>query len=92
MIRRINWANGDSAPVYGHITASVDGTGELRIVLGFPVTSAQVSFARSYFYSDLYDYGHGFPPECYVSGVDDEGFTVTYTHIPDYLDINYMAM
>lgn len=97
MRRRIIWKYGDSAPLYGHLVTAIEGDGEMRIIVGFPVSSAQVSFSKSYqrFLIDTFGYDYqeyAFAPEVYVSSVDDEGFTVTYRNIPDALEINYLLM
>lgn len=99
MRRRIIWRYGDSPPIFGHLTAAVEGDGELKIIVGFPVSSAQVSFSKSYnryLYDNLgygYDYQeYAFAPEVYVCSVDDDGFTICYKNISDSLDINYFVM
>jgi len=97
MRRRIIWKFGDSAPIYGHLVAAVEGDGDLRIIVGFPVSAAEVAFSKSYqrwlINTFGYDYQeYAFAPEIYVSSVDDEGFTVTYRNIPDALEINYFIM
>ena len=97
MRRRIIWKEGDSAPVYGNLVAAVEGDGEIRIVLGFPVSSATVAFSKSYnrYLVDNFGYGYApyaFAPEAYVGTVDDESFTIVYKNIPDALEINYFAM
>jgi hypothetical protein len=98
MRRRIIWKYGDSYPLFGHLVTAVEGDGELRIVVGFPVSSAMVAFSRSYnrwlkeTYAYDYNYGYekyAFAPEVYVTSTDDEGFTVAYRNIPDSLEINY---
>lgn len=97
MRRRIAWRFGDSAPVFGHLVAAVEGDGELRVVVGFPVSSVQVAFSKSYnrYLIDTFGYGYGtyaFAPEVYVCTVDDEGFTICYKNIVDALEINYFVM
>lgn len=95
MRRRIVWRYGDSPPIYGNLVAAVSGDGDIRIIVGFPVSSATVAFSRIYKDSTSapqYGYPHGTEPEVYVNNVDDEGFTVTYKNIPDTLDINYYVM
>ena len=95
MRRRILWRYGDSPPIYGHLIAGVQGNGELRIIVGWPVSSAVVAFSRIYAVTPeppQYQYPVGTEPEVYVSDIDDEGFTVTYKNIPDSLDINYHVM
>lgn len=97
MRRRIIWRYGDSPPVFGNLVASVEGDGELKIVVGFPVSAAEVAFSKQYIrflISSLgYDYqGQAFAPEILVSSVDDDGFTVCYKNIPDSLEINYFVM
>lgn len=97
MRRRIIWKFGDSAPIYGHLVAAVEGDGDLRIIVGFPVSAAEVAFSKSYqrwlINTFGYDYQeYAFAPEIYVSSVDDEGFTITYRNIPDALEINYFIM
>lgn len=95
MRRRILWRYGDSPPIYGHLIADAQGTGELRILVGWPVSSAVVAFSRIYEISPSLpeqQYPTGNEPEVYISGIDDEGFTVTYKNIPDTLDINYHVM
>lgn len=98
MRRRIVWRYGDSSPVFGHLVTSVDpsGDGEIKIITGFPVSAAIVSFASSYnrWLIDQYQYGYGyenysFSPTVHVSAVDDDGFYVCYQNIADLLDINY---
>lgn len=83
--------------MFGHLVAAVEGDGELRIVTGFPVSSVQVAFSKSYnrYLIDTfgYDYQHyAFAPEVYVCTVDDEGFTICYKNIADALEINYFVM
>ncbi len=97
MRRRIIWKYGDSAPIYGHLVTAVEGDGDLRIIVGFPVSSAEVAFSKSYqrWLIDTFGYDYqeyAFAPEIYVSSVDDEGFTITYRNIPDSLEINYFIM
>lgn len=97
MRRRIIWKFGDSAPIFGHLITAVEGDGELRIVVGFPVSAAEVAFSKSYnrylIETFGYDYQqYAFAPEVYVSATDDEGFTLTYKNIPDSLEINYFIM
>ena len=97
MKRRIVWKYGDSAPLYGQLIAAIEGDGDLRVVVGFPVSSAVVSFSKSYnrFLINTFGYDYekyAFAPEAYVSGVDSEGFTITYANIPDSLEINYFVM
>lgn len=97
MRRRIIWKFGDSAPLYGHLVTAIEGDGDLRIIVGFPVSSAEVAFSKSYnrFLINTFGYDYqeyAFAPEVYVSSTDDEGFTVTYRNIPDALEINYFVM
>lgn len=95
MRRRILWKNGDSPPIYGNLIAAVQGDGDLRIIVGFPVSSATVAFSRQYAITPeppQYQYPMGTEPEVFVKEVDAEGFTVTYKNIPDSLDINYFVM
>jgi hypothetical protein len=97
MRRRIVWKFGDSQPVYGHLIAAIQGDGDIRIVTGFPVSAAQVSFSKNYnrYLVDTFGYDYekyAFAPEVYVSGTDDEGFTITYKNIPDSLEINYFVV
>jgi len=97
MRRRIIWKFGDSPPIYGHLITAVEGDGDLRIIVGFPVSAAEVAFSKSYqrwlINTFGYDYQeYAFAPEIYVSSIDDEGFTVTYRNIPDALEINYFIM
>jgi hypothetical protein len=94
MRRRVLWKYSDSSPIYGNLIASVQGDGELKILVGFPVSSATVAFSRIYDvdHTPHYGYPHGNEPEVYVTSVDDDGFTVAYKNIPDTLDVNYFAM
>lgn len=97
MRRRIVWRYGDSQPIFGNLIAAVTGSGELKVLVGFPVSAAEIAFSRnynSYLIQSLgYNYqGYAFAPEAYVSSVDDDGFTVCYKNIPDTLDINYFVM
>ena len=97
MRRRIIWNYGDSPPLYGHLIAAVEGDGDLRVIVGFPVSAAEVAFSKSYnrylINTFGYDYQqYAFAPEIYVSSIDDEGFTITYRNIPDALEINYFIM
>lgn len=97
MRRRIIWKFGDSAPLFGHLVVAIEGDGDMRVVVGFPVSSATVSFSKSYnrWLKDTFGYDyqeHAFAPEVYVTGTDDEGFTVHYRNIPDALEINYFVM
>lgn len=97
MRRRIIWKYGDSAPLYGHLVAAVEGDGDLRVIVGFPVSAADVAFSKNYnrylINTFGYDYQeYAFAPEVYVSSIDDEGFTITYRNIPDALEINYFLM
>lgn len=97
MRRRIIWRFGDSMPLFGNVVAAVEGDGELKVFLGFPVSSVMVAFSKSYtrFLIDNYGYNYdryAFSPEVYVSQIDDDGFTVCYRNIPDSLDLNWLAM
>jgi len=94
MRRRVLWKYGDSSPIYGNLIASVQGDGELKILVGFPVSSATVAFSRIYDENIMpeHAYPYGTEPEVYVTSVDDDGFTVAYKNIPDTLDVNYFAM
>lgn len=97
MRRRIVWRFGDSPPVFGHLVAAVEGDGEMRIIVGFPVSAAQVAFSKIYnrylIDSFGYDYGsYAFAPEVFVKSIDDEGFTVYYRNIPESLEINYFVV
>lgn len=97
MRRRIVWRNGDSPPVFGHIVSAVDpsGDGEIKIVVGFPVSSAMVAFASSAnrflkdYYGTVAEYAYA--PSVVVSAIDDDGFSVCYRNIADSLDINYFV-
>lgn len=97
MRRRIIWRYGDSPPVFGNLIAAIEGSGELKIYIGFPVSSVEVAFSKIYnrYIIDNFGYqydGNTFSPEVYVNSVDDDGFTVCYKNIIDTLDINYFAM
>jgi hypothetical protein len=97
MRRRIIWRFGDSPPIFGHLVAAVQGDGELRIVIGFPVSAAEVAFSKIYnrFLNEQFGYGYetyAFAPEVYVSSLDDTGFTVCHKNIPETLDINFFVM
>ena len=97
MRRRIIWKYGDSQPVYGHLVAGVEGDGELRVIVGFPVSAAEVAFSKNYnrflIESFGYDYQkYAFAPEVFVKSTDEEGFTITYKNIPDALEINYYVV
>ena len=97
MRRRIIWKYGDSCPVYGRLVAAIEGDGEIRIIVGFPVSAAEVAFSKSYnrYLVDTFGYDYqqyAFSPQIYVTGIDDEGFTVTYQNISDSLDINYYVV
>jgi hypothetical protein len=97
MRRRIIWKFGDSPPIYGHLVAALEGDGEMRIIVGFPVSSAEVAFSKQYnrFLIDTFGYDYeeyAFAPEVYVTATDDESFTVTYRNIPEALEINYFVM
>lgn len=97
MRRRIIWKYGDSPPVYGHLVASVSGDGYLRVIVGFPVSAAEVAFSVSYqrWLIDTFGYDYekyAFAPEIYVDSVDDEGFTLRYSNVPESLEINYYAV
>jgi hypothetical protein len=97
MRRRIIWRFGDSPPIFGHLVAAVEGDGELKIIVGFPVSAAEVAFSKIYnrFLIDTfgYDYtNYAFAPEVFVKSINDEGFTVCYRNIPESLDINYFVM
>lgn len=97
MKRRIIWRFGDSAPIFGHLVAAVEGDGEVRILVGFPVSAAEVAFSKIYnrYLVDTFGYDYqeyAFAPEVFVSAIDDEGFTVCYKNIPESLDINYFVM
>jgi hypothetical protein len=97
MRRRIIWKFGDSAPIYGHLVTAIEGDGDLRIIVGFPVSAAEVAFSKSYqrWLIDTFGYDYqeyAFAPEIYVNSTDDEGFTITYRNIPDALEINYFIM
>jgi hypothetical protein len=94
MRRRINWSLGDSAPLSGHLVTAVDGSGTIKVTLGFPVSAATVAFASAY--TDMgasYSYlGSGDDPEVYVESMDEDGFTIAYFNIPVALDVNYFVM
>jgi len=96
MRRRIIWKYGDSSPIYGRLIAAVEGDGELRVVVGFPVSAAEVAFSISMeqWFTDPYGYGYGsdLVAEAYVGSVDDEGFTIIYKNIPGSLEINYYCV
>lgn len=97
MRRRIIWRYGDSPPIFGHLIAAVEGDGEMKIIVGFPVSAVEVAFSKIYnrYLIDTIGYGyehHAFAPEVYVSSIDDDGFTVCYKNIPESLDINYFLM
>ncbi len=97
MRRRIIWRFGDSPPIFGHLIVAVEGDGELKVVIGFPVSAAEVAFSKIYnrflIESVGYNYGtHAFAPEVFVSSIDDDGFMVCYKNIPESLDINFFAM
>ena len=97
MRRRIIWKYGDSQPLYGHLVASVQGDGDMKIFVGFPVSSVEVAFSKIYnrFLGESFGFDYekyAFAPEVYVSSTDDEGFTITYNNIADTLDINYFIM
>lgn len=97
MRRRIIWRFGDSPPIFGHLVAAVEGDGEMKIIVGFPVSAAEVAFSKIYnrFLIDTlgYDYEtHAFAPEVFVTSVDDDGFTICYKNIPESLEINYFVM
>lgn len=97
MRRRIVWRFGDSPPCFGHLVASVQGDGDMKIFIGFPVSSVEVAFSKNYnrYLIDTlgYDYQqYAFAPEVYVSSVEDDGFTLTYKNIPETLEINYFIM
>ena len=97
MRRRIIWRFGDSPPIFGHMVAAVEGDGEMSIIVGFPVSAAEVAFSKAYHRFLLDTCGYGYTPyanspEVYVSEIDDEGFTICYKNIPESLDINYFVM
>lgn len=97
MKRRIVWRFGDSNSIFGHLVAAVEGDGELKIVVGFPVSSVEVAFSKIYnrFLLDTFGYEYetrAFAPEVYVSAIDDDGFTMCYRNIPESLDVNYFVM
>jgi hypothetical protein len=97
MKRRIIWKYGDSAPLYGQIIAAVEGDGELDITVGFPVSSVEVAFSKSYnrylVNTFGYDYEkYAFAPEVTVSSVNSEGFVLSYRNIPESLEVNYFVM
>lgn len=98
MRRRIIWRYGDSPPIFGHLVSAVEGDGELKIIVGFPVSAAEVAFSKIYnrfLIDDFgYEYGgtHAFAPEVFVSSIDDDGFTICYKNIPESLDINFFVM
>lgn len=97
MRRRIIWKFGDSQPIFGHLIAGVEGDGELKIFVGFPVSAVEVAFSKNYnrFLIENFGYGYenyAFAPEVYVCTTDDDGFTICYKNIPDALEINYFIM
>jgi hypothetical protein len=94
MRRRIDWKKGDSSPLSGHLVTAVDGSGTLKVTVGFPVSAAQVSFASAYQdFGPSYSYlGSGLDPEVYVSSLEEDGFVITYFNIPVALDVNYFVM
>lgn len=97
MRRRIIWKYGDSAPIYGHLVVQLEGDGECRVVVGFPVSAAEVAFSKGYnrYLIETYGYNYqhyAFAPEVYVSSVDDESFTIHYNNIADSLEVNYFIM
>lgn len=99
MRRRIIWRFGDSPPIYGHLVAGVEGDGEIRLIVGFPVSAAEVAFSKEYNrylierYGYDYNYGnYAFAPEVYVKSIEDDGLTIVYNNIADALEINYFIM
>lgn len=97
MRRRIIWRYGDSAPIFGNIVASVQGDGDLKVFVGFPVSAATVAFSKAYNRYLIENLGYGyqayaFAPSLYVDTIDDDSFTIRYNNIPDTLDFNYFVM
>jgi hypothetical protein len=86
------------------VTSSSSGT--VKVVTGFPVTSASVAFAtipwptdgeQSSSSSSSSEGGGGSSmlPRIYVSSYESDGFVVTYENIPDgigYVEFNYSAV
>jgi len=89
-IRRINWSLGDSSPISANAIINVSGSGTQKIVVGFPVSAAHVSFSKQYI-QDNFTYNPNEAPEVSVTDLDDTGFTIEYKNIPDRLEINYYA-
>jgi hypothetical protein len=99
MRRRVIWRFGDSPPVFGNLIAAVEGDGELKVFVGFPVSAVEVAFSKIYnrFLIEQSGYGYGadeyaFPPEVFVRSIDDDGFTMTYKNIVETLNVNYFVM
>lgn len=94
MRRRINWKLGDSAPEASYISLNIDGTGTIQIDTGFPTSSVNVSFARTYLDKILDTYGSTMDLRIDVEGVNETGFILSYENVPTNipLEINYIAM
>jgi hypothetical protein len=91
MKRRIIWSEGDSSPVYGHVTAGVTGGGTFGVSLGFEPSAVDVAFSIGFDEWLLVD-DVPVQPEVYVSALTNTGFVVTYSNIPTNLKFNYIAL
>jgi hypothetical protein len=95
MIKRIDWKKGDSSPAHGTMTIYVQGDGSIHLPLGFPVSSAIVTFAEqgaiAYYSYSYYYYDYDSLPLIYVESVDDTGFTMAYRNIQECIVFSYYA-
>lgn len=94
MRRRINWKLGDSAPEASYVTLNIEGEGTIQIDTGFPTSSVNVSFARTYLDKILDTYGSAMDLRINVEDVNETGFILSYKNVPADipLEINYIAM
>jgi deoxyribose-phosphate aldolase len=94
MKRRIVWKLGDSSPDTANLVLNVSGTGSVQVTTGFPASGVEVAFSRTYLQKLTDAYGNELDIFIEVESVNDTGFVLAYTNVPDDLplEINYFAM
>ena len=94
MKRRVIWKLGDSCPDWASLSLNISGSGTIQITTDFSVSSAVVSFGRTYLDKILDTYGSTLDLSISVQEVNETGFVLKYDNIPETLplEINYLAM